>query len=165
MLNFSEIIKLIKQYKQLKTNKAIANLLHIKQGTFNSQKFRESIPEKELILFCQRENLDYNGLLEGRIVLLKKNQDTSSFSLREGGGSSYGADITSRPISEDDFTLLISKAGAILRSKDDITVKALRSNIEAFWESINRRNNLEKVGNTVSCEDQKSEEESKKKVM
>lgn len=164
MINFKEIIYIIKEYKGLIKDKEVAELLRMKQKPFGVRKHRNSVPEKELILFCQRELLDYNELLEGKIVPHSFSIKDAQMPYTNGGDDQKGVGVQSG-VNVEKLASLISKTSTILSSGDTVTVSALSANIEAFYESVQRKNKLEKQAIDTSSCDTQSEENTEKKVM
>jgi transcriptional regulator with XRE-family HTH domain len=61
-----EILKRVKQAKNIKTDADLAKFLHVKQNTLSMWKSRNKMPYKLLITMCEKENINLSWLFTGR---------------------------------------------------------------------------------------------------
>lgn len=61
-----KIIDKIKEFKSIKTDTAVADLLEMGQSAFAERKRKGSIPYEELVVFCNKEGISLDWLLTGR---------------------------------------------------------------------------------------------------
>jgi hypothetical protein len=65
MLHLTEIIERIRIFKGLKNEGDVASILGFAQQTLSTQKKRGTIPFREIIAFCDKENLSADWVLLG----------------------------------------------------------------------------------------------------
>lgn len=66
MREIAEIISLIKEIKNVKSDTDVARVLGMKQSAFSERKKLNSIPYEHIALFCEKEGLSLDWLLLGR---------------------------------------------------------------------------------------------------
>lgn len=66
MREIAEIISLIKEIKNLKSDTDVARVLGMKQSAFSERKKLNSIPYEHIALFCEAENISLDWLLLGK---------------------------------------------------------------------------------------------------
>jgi len=66
MRKIVEIIEIIRQHKNLKSEAQVAAAINMSQQALNKHKIRESYPYDQLIAFCEEEDLSLDWLLLGR---------------------------------------------------------------------------------------------------
>jgi hypothetical protein len=90
MLTLPKIIERIRTFKGLKNEGEVASLLGFAQQTLSTQKKRGTIPFKEIIALCDRENLSIDWVLLG--IGPKKRLKQNTTGEEEKPHSSVGAD-------------------------------------------------------------------------
>ena len=66
------ILDKIKVYKGFATDSEMAKYFGVRQSVVSSWRGRNTIPYKELLFFCKKEELDIQELLDGRIKTVKR---------------------------------------------------------------------------------------------
>lgn len=66
MRDMSEITDIIKKIKNVKTDTDVGRVLNMKQAAFSERLQLNSIPFKQIALFCEAENISLDWLLLGR---------------------------------------------------------------------------------------------------
>lgn len=64
-MDFESIITRIKEVKSVRDDQEVAAILGLSKGAFSERKRRNSIPKKELELFCERESINMHWILTG----------------------------------------------------------------------------------------------------
>ena len=78
MNKFNHILKRIREVKpELQKDESLAKALEIIAGAFANHKHRWSIPYKQLITFCKKNDLDYEFILVGTKQSETKAQERS----------------------------------------------------------------------------------------
>lgn len=122
MRTLSEIIEIIKGYKDFKEDAEVARLLNIKPKTFAAAKSRNSIPHSALITFCNQENISINWLLAGVGPRLLEEIDTSG----------KKPEMTMAP----SFPLEVQKLLTILEKGDPETVGFVKGILESEYRKV-----------------------------
>ncbi len=66
MRKIVEIIEIIRQHKNLKSEAQVAAAINMSQQALNKHKIRGSYPYDQLIAFCEDESLSFDWLVIGR---------------------------------------------------------------------------------------------------
>lgn len=74
MRTFSEIEKMIRKLKGLKTSAQVAGLLNVKPNTIATWKVRNKIPFVLLVAFCEAEEINFDWLLTGQGATYRKDR-------------------------------------------------------------------------------------------